>query len=868
MTRPPDNDIPVTVVRRLVDRLGSARRQEPVTFGVPLPEGRFSARQAWTLLDEQGRAAPMHARSLDTWSDGSVRWLLVDARTDVPESRGTSLRLRPAASGDGANPKPTLSVAQSDVGVVVDTGVARFSIQSGQNNPFGEVLLGDKPMLDARTTVVAVTDQTGLVSAARVSDVTVLESNPLRAVIDVNLGLARGPLSELQLRARLEFYDGLATVKAAFRVRNPRRATHPGGFWDLGDSGSLFVRDLCLTLARPASTGVAVVDASIEPGIGPENFAVPFELYQDSSGGENWQSRAHLNRERRVPNKFRGYRIKGGDVQRSGLRATPVVQLGGEFDGLAVAVPHFWQNFPRAVEADDRTLTVRFFPRQYDDAHELQGGEQKTHVCFVSFGADRIGSPALDWCRTPVVACAEPAWFLSAAAVPWLARDDRDHAELIASAANGPDSFEHKREVVDEYGWRHFGEVWADHEAVGHKGPSPLVSHYNNQYDPIAGFIYQYLRTGDTRWWTMADELAAHVVDIDIYHTDRDKWCYNRGLFWHTYHYGDADTSTHRTYPRAGLGKTHGGGPSVDQNYTTGLMLHYYLTGDEASRGTVADSGQYVVDADDGRKTIFRWLSHAPTGSASASGIPSHHGPGRGPANGLNSLLDAHRLTGDERLMEKAEEIIRRVVHPAEDVVRRHQLDDPENRWFYLMFLQSLGKYLWRKAELGRLDRMYTYGRETLLHYARWMADHEYPYLEKPEKLEYPTETWAAHEARKSDVFCLAALHSAGAERERFTERARFFFRNAVETLRPMPTRTLARPVIVLLSSGLLLPWMTTMPDASLPAGEPAADFGAPTSFVPQREIAIRRAKLLAALGGVVILAGLAGLIWWVTSHL
>ena len=40
----------------------------------------------------------------------------------------------------------------------------------------------------------------------------------------------------------------------------------------------------------------------------------------------------------------------------------------------------------------------------------------------------------------------------------------------------------------------------------------------------------------------MADELAQHVVDIDVYHTTKDKSAYNGGLFWHTYHYGDADT--------------------------------------------------------------------------------------------------------------------------------------------------------------------------------------------------------------------------------------------------------------------------------------------------------------------------------------
>src|SRR5207253_2046564 len=124
-------------------------------------------------------------------------------------------------------------------------------------------------------------------------------------------------------------------------------------------------------------------------------------------------------------------------------------------------------------------------------------------------------------------------------------------------------------------------------------------------YDPISGFALQYLRTGDVTWWRMMDDLAHHVIDIDIYHTLRDKWTYNHGLFWHTYHYGDADTGTHRTYPSAGRGHIHGGGPSADHNYTTGLMLHYLLTGSEASRQTAIDLAEFVFNLDDGRKTIF-----------------------------------------------------------------------------------------------------------------------------------------------------------------------------------------------------------------------------------------------------------------------
>jgi hypothetical protein len=357
----------------------------------------------------------------------------------------------------------------------------------------------------------------------------------------------------------------------------------------------------------------------------------------------------------------------------------------------------------------------------------------------------------------------------------------------------------------------------------------------------------------------MMGELAAHVVDIDIYHTVRDKWTYNRGLFWHTYHYGDADTATHRTYPLAGRGRVQGGGPSADHNYTTGLMLHYFLTGDEASRRTVIDLAEFVINLDDGRKTVFRWLDTGDTGRATVSA--GYYGPGRGPANSVSALLDGHRLTGDSRFLAKAEQLVKRVVHPEEDI-SRHRLDDPEARWFYTMFLQSLGKYLHYKVERADLDEMYAYGRAALLHYARWMATYEYPYLEKPEKLEFPTETWAAQDIRKSDVFYIAALHASDKERTKFEERGQFFHRNSIEALQRMPTRVLARPVVVLLTSGFMEGWFKGYPDSVEPKAAVEASFGKPQVFVPQRVRAEKRALWLAGTGVILMVIVVALLLW------
>ncbi len=362
------------------------------------------------------------------------------------------------------------------------------------------------------------------------------------------------------------------------------------------------------------------------------------------------------------------------------------------------------------------------------------------------------------------------------------------------------------------------------------------------------------------------DELAAHVVDIDIYHTDRDKSAYNHGLFWHTFHYVDADTATHRSYPRAYAAKVHGGGPADEHNYAGGLVLHHLLTGDPASREAALGLARWVIDMDDGGKSVFRLLDRGPTGMASKSRTEDYHGPGRGSANSVAVLLDAHRLTGEQAYLDKSEALIRRVIHPADDVPARNLLD-AENRWFYVMFLQSLGRYLDHKAELGQLDERYAYGRASLLHYARWMADHEYPYLEKPEILEYPTETWPAQDLRKTDVFLFAALHAEGEERARFRERAEFFFRTSLAKLAEMPTRTLARPVVLLLSLGLMPAWFRRRPGEVAPAPTvKPPDFGRPTVFVPQKARAKRRAAALAAAGAVAALAAGAWFAFWLAG--
>ena len=265
---------------------------------------------------------------------------------------------------------------------------------------------------------------------------------------------------------------------------------------------------------------------------------------------------------------------------------------------------------------------------------------------------------------------------------------------------------------------------------------------------------------------------------------------------------------------------------------------------------------------DDGSLTVFRWFCRDATGLASSTGSPEYHGPGRGAGNVIAVLLNGYRLTADRKYLDKAEALIRRCINPADDIARR-DLPNAELRWSYTVFLQTLGRYLDDKALLNELDGMYAYARASLLHYARWMAEHEYPYLDQPEILEYPTETWAAQDMRKSDAFKFAALHAGAEERGRFMERAEFFFRSSVQQLTESPTRALARPLVILMSYGFMhAAFQSAGADAfAAPAGPAATSFPAPSVFVPQKATAMRRAKHLAmaaAAGGLAVL-GLTG---------
>jgi hypothetical protein len=829
----------------VVERGLATSLHQPVTFGVPWPRGLLADGLALSLLDPAGRNAPLQTTPLARWSDGSVKWLLVDFLLDpIAFGRGDwTLSARQSDPARRATPETALRLRDTAREIVVDTGTASFRLDRTTLAPISQVDHSDALALDAARTQTVITDARGHSCLARIERSEIESRGPVRATICFEGTFASRRRDGLRFRARLSFFARSSLARVELSLRNPRRARHRGGLWDLGDPGSVYFRDLSLRLASSAADPPEIgwieqVDGSVQT-----TEAGTLEIYQDSSGGENWRSRNHVNGFGEVPCRFRGYRVRHGSDCSSGFRASPVVSVRDRGGTITAAIPEFWQQFPKAIDTEHRALNLRLFPGVFGDLFELQGGEQKTHTVWFHFGARRtLELDSLAWVHRPARVRCAPEWYAASKAIPYLqppSIDPRDRFEsYLRDVIEGPRSFFSRREVVDEYGWRNYGEVYADHERAYYKGDAPVVSHYNNQYDVVNGLLIQYCRTGDARWLELADPLARHVIDIDIYHTNEDRAAYNGGLFWHTDHYRDAATSTHRAYSRANCGpvrSAYGGGPCSEHNYTTGLLHYYYLTGDPGAREAVLDLANWVVAMDDGRRTILSLLDDGPTGLASSTSAPDYHGPGRGSGNSINAVLDGWLLTGSRGYLDKAEGLIRRAVHPAMDIPGLNLLE-AELRWSYTVFLSVLARYLNLKAEAGEIDAMYAYAQRCLLAVAAWMVDNEIPYFDYPEKLEYPTETWAAQELRKANVLRLAAQHADEPLRRRLIERGGALAERAWSDLLRFESRDVTRSVALLMTEGTRDSYWRRWPIDRAPAAADEGDFGPPQAFIPQKQ--------------------------------
>ena len=787
------------------NHLNSDSRNQPVALGVPLAQGQAFLSTSFLLKDTNGSAVPVQTEPLNFWPDGSIKWLLCDFIAGVGALSTAQYHLE-------TTDLPVVESRACDVQMDSDcwrisTGRIEISIAADRFKPFNKVISLRSGQEICGEGEIRVLDDGGRFWESHVEKIVVETSGPVRTTMFL-CGQIRGSDRRcLNFEERLHLYAGSSRLQMELRLHNPDAARHPENLWDLGDPSSVMLKEWSMRI--PFSPSSSAYRMKVAPG--KDIFDVcgaHGNIYQEASGGKHWNSPVHRNHTGAVPMLQRGWVYSDEGRELSGERAQPALFVSTGQAVTAAAIESFWQRFPKQMKMVDNHLELGLMPGCFPGGHELQGGEQITERVVLDFDAseqyDYSGPSSLS------VRCETGHYQKSNVFSEGLWEPRNNHyRSLLALARDGEKGFKAKREQLDEYGWRNFGELYADHESAFHKEDKPFISHYNNQYDPLYSFYRLYLSGCDDQWEELARDLAFHIQDIDINHTDKDREEYCNGLFWHTDHYLDAGLSTHRMASREHRQFKNpalcGGGPAAEHCYSGGLMLHHLMTGDPRSRKLVLSMAEWCWISLRGPQTM---------GAASLRTIKNgkqvSHGPGaiwpefpftRGTGNCLNTTLDAFELTGSNDYMIRAAEMIRKTIHPEDDPLERDLLD-AEIRWSYTVFLSALGRFLSVKKAWGRFDRDFNYARLCLLTYARWMAEHEYPYLEKPEILEFPNETWAAQDLRKGVVFYYTAKYAEKEEQQLFLDRAAFYLDYGLRELHSSATGHYTRPLVLALQNG------------------------------------------------------------------
>lgn len=152
------------VVLTIVNPLNHDPKTEPVTSGVPLPEGVVKDVSELCLFQEaaigkggsekESTLAACQFTPLCKWPDGSLKWVLLDWQGDVGKSGSATYRLR--IGGKNHAPDKSVSVMQGKAGLQIDGGVLRIGIETNKPGLFHSVILDGKQLVFPTNPVNAV----------------------------------------------------------------------------------------------------------------------------------------------------------------------------------------------------------------------------------------------------------------------------------------------------------------------------------------------------------------------------------------------------------------------------------------------------------------------------------------------------------------------------------------------------------------------------------------------------------------------------------------------------------------------------------------------------------------------------------------
>jgi len=554
------------------ERAGVSRTETPLTAGVPFPRGLIYSDQEVQIAGVAGQF-----RTLSTWQDGSVKWLLCDFTADV-SAHGTSTYYLTNGAGDASG--TPLTATESAESIVVVTGPLKFVVSKTNFNLFQQLWLDldEDGNFEAEEEMISPHAQDG-------ATVTYDSGQQFCSALDGGVSVELEEVGPLRLAILAEGWhrndSGQRGLDFTIRIH--------------AYSGQSFLRVFYTFYNRQSAAivdHIDVKDISLRSHInlqGSASYAFGGSGSTVHSGNLSGSESAYIYGYGTCTPGDLHYTI-GGNGAGSGDKARGWADVSDSRWGLTTAIRQFWQLHPKGIEVGaDGAVWVRMLPVYYDSfpinpddprtaADRIYCGAAKTHeILYYFHPGNRIDANseamALSF-ENPLFAVAPPQWYTSSEVFGkitpqdislikpeyrWIVQEWEDHVEYMYDVIflNRENS---GWSAKNEYGMWNYGDSWQGQWSnIHYDAPYPLYA--------------QFARSADLKWFDLATDQVKHYRDVDI-----------------VYHMGDQPPGS---YKEACVGAARGR-PNEnhnlgidDQGYTAlkgpGLILHYFLTGDRQS---------------------------------------------------------------------------------------------------------------------------------------------------------------------------------------------------------------------------------------------------------------------------------------------
>ena len=530
------------------------RSRWPITVSVPFAEGLVKQPRQIVVRDPRSGQIPAQRRTLATWPDGSIKWLLLDFPLDLAPLEHVDIVLEMEQETVGVDAWDAVRIEWAGESLRVDTGPMQFELSAEGGGLINNLRAHGIDYTSREGTVqVRLPDGRKLDMAEGPATVEIEEQGAQRSVIRVKgkHGI-RGGEPALDYTLRVTIYAHQPMLRLHYTVLN--RESDPFSISSI-------------QMIQP-------IDLEDGPrwgyvGTDRQKYTMP----------EGWLSMTTEGLETRVTD---GHRQSGNlNTIRAEVPMEPFMVVGD--DKRMVLVLPRWAHFlyPKALHYYGNDVRYDIWP-DTAPTWEFRRGMAKTHEVVMRFSPPAASydaaMPEVAPVLRPVVPVVPPEYIAGTNVLPFFfpAQPDK-YPHLETKMAIQWDG------ISRAYGMLHYGDspgTAYTAQGRGRSGENEAIIWVNNEYDLPFMAMHQFLRTGNRNvWLSSAEPHVWHMMDVDTMHYHPERPVDEGGQVLHL--------ANHVGPPGYSVDPSH--------EWCEGLILYHLLTGSEHAKEHVLAMGDHLV---------------------------------------------------------------------------------------------------------------------------------------------------------------------------------------------------------------------------------------------------------------------------------